>query len=105
MIDFAVPNEVEALRERVECFVRDIAIPAESRDRGSHGLDDSLRAELQTKAKAAGGFGPQLSPELGGHGLDHRGCAVIFEQAGYGLLAPQALNCAAPDEGNMHLLD
>ena len=33
-----------------------------------------------------------------------RGQAVIFEEAGYSLLGPQALNCAAPDEGNMHLL-
>ena len=29
---------------------------------------------------------------------------MIFEEAGYSLLGPQALNCAAPDEGNMHLL-
>jgi len=29
---------------------------------------------------------------------------VVFEEAGYSLLGPQALNCAAPDEGNMHLL-
>ena len=30
--------------------------------------------------------------------------AVIFEEAGYSILGPQALNCAAPDEGNMHIL-
>jgi acyl-CoA dehydrogenase len=30
--------------------------------------------------------------------------AVVFEEAGYSLLGPHALNCAAPDEGNMHLL-
>ena len=29
---------------------------------------------------------------------------MVFEAAGYSLLGPQALNCAAPDEGNMHLL-
>jgi acyl-CoA dehydrogenase len=34
-----------------------------------------------------------------------RGAAVVLEEAGYSLLGPQALNCAAPDEGNMHLLD
>jgi acyl-CoA dehydrogenase len=33
-----------------------------------------------------------------------RGQAVVFEEAGYSLLGPLALNCAAPDEGNMHLL-
>jgi acyl-CoA dehydrogenase len=30
---------------------------------------------------------------------------VVFEEAGYSLLGPQALNCAAPDEGNMRLLE
>jgi acyl-CoA dehydrogenase len=30
---------------------------------------------------------------------------VVFEEAGYSLLGPLALNCAAPDEGNMHLLE
>ena len=29
----------------------------------------------------------------------------MFEEAGYSLLGPLALNCAAPDEGNMHLLE
>jgi acyl-CoA dehydrogenase len=28
----------------------------------------------------------------------------VFEEAGYSILGPQALNCAAPDEGNMHML-
>ena len=29
----------------------------------------------------------------------------MFEAAGYSMLGPVALNCAAPDEGNMHLLE
>jgi acyl-CoA dehydrogenase len=37
-------------------------------------------------------------------GLDWRTVALIFEEAGTSLLGPLALNCAAPDEGNMHLL-
>jgi hypothetical protein len=32
--------------------------------------------------------------------IDHRGQAVVFEEAGYSLLGPKAMNCAAPDEGN-----
>jgi len=47
---------------------------------------------------------PQVPRELGGLGLDTRGMAVVFEEAGYSILGPQALNCAAPDEGNMHML-
>ena len=34
-----------------------------------------------------------------------RGQALVFEEAGYSLLGPLALNCSAPDEGNMHLLE
>lgn len=97
--------EVAALAARTAAFVRDVVIPAEPRDRSEHGLDEALRAELQAAARAAGLFAPQAPRELGGLGLDLRGQAAVFEAAGYSLLGPQALNCAAPDEGNMHLLD
>ena len=104
MIDFAVPAEVQELEARVREFIGSVVIPAEARDHSGHGLDPGLRAELQAAARQAGVFAPQVAPELGGLGLDLRGCAVVFEAAGYSLLGPQALNCAAPDEGNMHLL-
>jgi acyl-CoA dehydrogenase len=105
MIDFTLDPEVEEIRDRVRAFVRDVVIPAEPRDVPGHGLDAALRAELQDQARAAGVFAPQVSKELGGLGLDMRGIAVVFEEAGYSVLGPQALNCAAPDEGNMHLLE
>ena len=105
MIDFTLDPELVELRDRVREFIRGPAIEAESRDDGEHGVDDSLRQALQAQARAAGVFAPQVPAELGGLGLDHRGTAVIFEEAGYSLLGPQALNCAAPDEGNIHLLD
>jgi acyl-CoA dehydrogenase len=105
VIDFEVPAEVAELRERVRAFVAEVAIPAEPRDRSEHGLDEGLRAELQDRAREWGVFGPQISEGLGGLGLDHRGTAVILEEAGYSLLGPQAMNCAAPDEGNIHMLD
>jgi len=104
VIDFTLPDEVEALQRRVRDFVREVVIPAESRDVARHGLDEALRAELQDAAREAGLFAPQVPTELGGLGLDMRACAVIFEEAGYSVLGPQALNCAAPDEGNMHML-
>jgi acyl-CoA dehydrogenase len=104
MIDFEIGPELADLQERVRAFLRDVAVPAEARDTASHGIDDDLRRELQAQARAAGLFAPQVSTELGGLGLDARSTAIVFEQAGYSLLGPQALNCAAPDEGNMHLL-
>jgi acyl-CoA dehydrogenase len=105
VIDFEIPVEVAELRERVRDFVDSVAIPAEARDHGEHGPTEELRAELQAAAREAGVFAPQMPRELGGHGLDSRGTAVILEECGRGLLGPPAMNCAAPDEGNMHLLD
>jgi acyl-CoA dehydrogenase len=104
VIDFSLDPELEALRDRVTTFVHDVVIPAEPRDVSAHGLDEGLRRELQDAARAAGVFAPQVPVELGGLGLDTRGMAVVFEAAGYSILGPQALNCAAPDEGNMHML-
>jgi len=103
-IDFDLGPELRALADRTTTFVRDVVIAAESRDRGQHGLDSALRGELQQAAKLEGLFAPHVGTELGGLGLDVRGQAVIFEEAGYSILGPQALNCAAPDEGNMHIL-
>jgi acyl-CoA dehydrogenase len=105
VISFEPPDQVLELQERVQRFIHETVIPAEGRDVSPHGLDPGLRAELQYEAKRAGVFAPQVSPDLGGPGLDLRGQAVIFEEAGYSILGPQALNCAAPDEGNMHLLN
>jgi acyl-CoA dehydrogenase len=103
-IDFDPGPELCELRDRTATFIRDVVIMAESRDQGTHGLDARLRAELQRAAKAAGVFAPHVGAELNGLGLDVRGQAVVLEEAGYSILGPQALNCAAPDEGNMHLL-
>ena len=97
-------EETATLAERTRAFVREVCIPAEARFEG-HDLDPGLRAELQQAARDAGVFAPHVPRELGGQGLDIRGWASVFEEAGYSLLGPQALNCAAPDEGNMHLLE
>jgi acyl-CoA dehydrogenase len=105
MIDFEIPRDVEEIRGRIAQFVSEVAIPAEARDIDGHGLDDGLRRQLQQAARGAGVFAPQVSVELGGLGLDMRGTAVALEESGYSLLGPQAMNCAAPDEGNIHLLD
>ena len=105
MIDFALPEEVQALQARTRAFVRETVIPEELRAAGEHGLDPELRRSLQLRARAAGLLAPHVGVEHGGLGLDVRGQAVVFEEAGYSLLGPHALNCAAPDEGNMHLLE
>lgn len=104
MIDFEVDAQVQALRDRVREFIDREVIPLEGEVIRDPGRLPSVREALQNKAKAAGLFLPHLPPELGGLGLDWRATAVVLEEAGRSLLGPQALNAAAPDEGNMHLL-
>ncbi|MCW2953625.1 MAG: acyl-CoA dehydrogenase domain protein [Conexibacter sp.] len=90
--------------ERTRAFVRRVCLPAEARF-GGHDVDPALRAELQEAARAAGVFAPHVGREHGGLGLGIADWPGVFEAAGYSLLGPAALNCAAPDEGNMHLLE
>lgn len=103
-VDVNPPPEVAELADEVRSFVQEVVIPAESRV-GDHGPTDELREELQGAARAAGLLAPHVGEAFGGKGLDIRAQTFVFEQAGYSLLGPLALNCAAPDEGNMHLLE
>ncbi len=106
MIDFSLPADLERLRDQVRDFIAREVMPLEGDPReGPHGPEPSLREELVSRARRAGLLSPHASHELGGLGLSHVGRAVIFEEAGYSMLGPVALNVFAPDEGNMHLLE
>jgi acyl-CoA dehydrogenase len=106
MIDFSLTPKLEDLQARTEAFIRDVVIPYEGDPReAAHGPTDALRSELMDQAREAGLLSPHVAKEWGGLGLNTAEMAVVFEAAGYSLLGPQALNCAAPDEGNMHLLE
>ena len=103
-VEFTPDPEVADLAERTAAFVREVVIPVEEAHRGIT-RSETVRLELQQAARDAGVFAPHVSPGYGGRGLDMRGRAAVFEEAGYSLLGPLALNIAAPDEGNMHLLE
>jgi acyl-CoA dehydrogenase len=103
-VDLAPDPSVVELAKRTAGFVRDVVIPVEERHAGVV-RDEATRAHLQRAAREAGVFAPHVGVEYGGHGLDMCGRAAVFEEAGYSLLGPLALNIAAPDEGNMHLLE
>ena len=105
MVDFTrSPRELE-LEERTQRFIREVVIPYESDPRLAHGISDEIVREMRAKARAAGLLALQAPREWGGAGLDHRETATLLRAAGYSLLGPLAMNCAAPDEGNIHLLD
>src|SRR6202142_1176462 len=106
MIDFDLPADLVALRDRVEAFIAEKIVPFENDSRQTaHGAPESLRRELVDLARRAHLLSPPPPKQYGGLGLDHRGMAVVFEAAGWSTLGPLALNIQAPDEGNVNLLN
>jgi acyl-CoA dehydrogenase len=99
----SLPPEVEDLRVRTQAFVRDVLIDAEPApgDR----LAPDVRAALQDKARGAGVFAPHVPKEYGGQGVPIGHWSPVFQAAGYSPIGPSVLNCMAPDEGNMHMLN
>jgi acyl-CoA dehydrogenase len=101
MIDFTIPPELEDVRDRVAAFVRSEVLPVEAELAGDV---DAVLPELRKKARAAGLWNPHMPAEWGGLGLGALGMALVSQECGVSGLASLALNCMAPDEGNMHLL-
>ena len=105
-MNFDIPPDIAALRERTRQFIAEQVIPLEGDPRhGLHGPSKELREELVARARAAGLLTPHASIEMGGLGLSHMAKALVFEEAGYSNLGPTALNIHAPDEGNIHLME
>lgn len=107
-MDFALPPEVEKLRLKIRDFIAAEVLPAE-RDPSIWGEGENIRLdrldELRSKAKAAGLWAPQMPRDRGGMGLPVVGMAACYEEAARSLFGPAVINCAAPDDGNMILLN
>jgi acyl-CoA dehydrogenase len=99
---FGYSDRLPALREAVQRFVEEEAIPRES-PALAHDLSalEETTKVLRAKAMEAGIYGPQLPVTWGGLGLSWRDRSVILEEAGRSFLAPLAMNCAPPDQPNM----
>ncbi|MCC5862311.1 MAG: acyl-CoA dehydrogenase family protein [Gammaproteobacteria bacterium] len=105
-MDFEPTAEQSALVAQVREFIRERVIPMEGDPRRTaHGPTEALRGDLVAMAREAGLLSLHVSAEYGGKGIDHRTAALVFEEAGYSMLGPVAMNIAAPDEANMHMLE
>jgi len=106
MIDFELPKELQLLADEVRAFVESTIVPYERDPRlTAHGPTEDQRTELVGLAREAGLLTIQAPKEYGGRGLTHLEQAAVYEAAGWSTLGPVALNCAAPDEGNMFVLN
>lgn len=99
----ALTPELEDLRLRTREFIRTVVVPAEPGP--DVRLSAELRATLMAAAKKAGVFAPHVPREYGGQGVPIEHWSAIFQEAGYSPIGASVLNCMAPDEGNMHMLN
>lgn len=104
-IDYSEPERGREMASRTREFMNEVVIPRERSLAGGEPVSKATIQELQEKAREYGVYAPQVPEEFGGHGLDFRSMLPVFEEAGRSLLGPEALRVAAPDEGNMHLLE
>ncbi len=112
-MDFAFDARTEELRDQLLAFVAEVARPAEKvfadqvaelAEQGRIWERPPVMEELKAEAKARGLWNLFLAHHPEGAGLTNLQYAPLAEITGHSGIVPEALNCAAPDTGNMELL-
>jgi acyl-CoA dehydrogenase len=112
-MEFAFDARTEDLRGHLQTFLDEQILPAEpvfeeqaaklaSEGRGWE--RPPIMDELKAKARKRGLWNLFLAGHPEGAGLSNLQYAPLAELTGRSFLAPEALNCAAPDTGNMEVL-
>ena len=106
-MDFSLSPEIETLRLKVRAFIDEHVLPLE-KDPANFADNENIphdRLEpIRVKARAAGLWAPQSPKEYGGMELPMVAWAAIYEEAARSIFGPLAINCMAPDDGNMNML-
>ncbi|MGA7281799.1 MAG: acyl-CoA dehydrogenase family protein [Acidimicrobiia bacterium] len=110
-MDFAYGEKVDELRRRVNTFMEEQVYPAEAayqREMDAAGdphHHPAIIEQLKSEARARGLWNLFLpDPDVGG-GLSVQEYAPLAEITGRSPeIAPEAINCSAPDTGNMEIL-
>jgi len=112
-MDFAFDARTEELRGQLQAFIDEQIMPAEpifeeqaaklaSEGRGWE--RPPIMDDLKAKARHRGLWNLFLAHHPEGAGLTNLQYAPLAELSGRSFLTPEALNCAAPDTGNMEVL-
>jgi len=111
-MDFSLSPETEDTCRRIGAFLDASVIPLES-DRANYDEGENIRldllAKLRAEARAQGLWCLQVPKEEGGNGAP-KGKTVVnmaacYEAAGRSIFGPVCFNIAAPDDGNIYLLN
>jgi acyl-CoA dehydrogenase len=107
-LDFRLSPDITETRQRIRDFVRTHLVPLEQ-DPSSYDEHENIRLELLTrlrrKAKTEGLWALQMPRERGGGGLPVTGMAACYEEMNWSIFGPVVFNSAAPDDGNMIVLN
>lgn len=107
-MDFGISSRIEDYRSRIARFVEDEILPVED-NRSSWDEHDNIKKSflnsLRKKAQSEGLWCLQLKKETGGQGLGKVGMAVCYEEMNRSIFGPVVFNSAAPDDGNMMVLE
>ncbi len=107
-MDFTITPEIEDYRARISRFVEERIIPLEA-DRANYDPHENIKTDvlndLRAQAKSEGLWCLQLQKETGGQGLGKVGMAVCYEEMNRSIFGPVVFNSAAPDDGNMQVLE
>lgn len=109
-MDFSFSPKVIELQEKLNEFMDSHVYPAEPvyqkevEASGDHHFHPPVMEELKAEAKRRGLWNLFLPDKRWGAGLTNLEYAPLAEITGRSGLAPEALNCAAPDTGNMEIL-
>ena len=107
-MDFHISSQIESYRARIAAFVDAHLLPLESDPSAYDGHGNialSVLERLRKKARNEGLWCLQLKPETGGKGLTKIGMAVCYEAMNRSIFGPVVFNSAAPDDGNMMVLE
>ena len=98
-IDFEIPSEAKAIREKVRKWVHEECIPAE-KELDTKPLADVL-GPLRAKARARGLWCPWVPKEYGGMGLGPLANALVQMELGESMLGALSMNTQGPDDASM----